>query len=230
MREDRRGGTAAAARLAEGAPLRDALVVADPGDWLALDAGAREVAWYRVQPAGVGTHRPLPADLTQLGESRLALACATGDGRIREEAVRRAAQHPALLPLIVIRCADWAEPVREHAQKLLRQVLDAHTAVDLAPLILRVGRRDRGTFGVELLGKVLSRAPHGGLTALFAHPDRLVRRFGYRLARRAPAPPPAELARAAARDEDGGPGPVRHRGLTSLQDEDSTYDEVLRPC
>ncbi|WP_259370469.1 hypothetical protein [Streptomyces sp. SCUT-3] len=231
MREDRRGGTAAAARLAEGAPLRDALVVADPGDWLALDAGAREVAWYRVQPLPEWEHTaPLPADLTQLGESRLALALCHRDGRIREEAVRRAAQHPALLPLIVIRCADWAEPVREHAQKLLRQVLDAHTAVDLAPLILRVGRRDRGTFGVELLGKVLSRAPHGGLTALFAHPDRLVRRFGYRLAVEHQLLRPAELARAAARDEDTVVQDLcATAALTSLQDEDSTYDEVLTP-
>lgn len=47
MREDLRDGTEVAVRLAGGAPLRDALVVADAGDWLVLDAAVREVAWYR---------------------------------------------------------------------------------------------------------------------------------------------------------------------------------------
>ncbi|MCP3771321.1 MULTISPECIES: hypothetical protein [unclassified Streptomyces] len=231
MREDLRGGTAVAVRLAGGAPLRDALVVADPGDWLALDAGVREAAWYRSQLLPEWEHTaPLPADLTHLSESRLALALCHRDGRIREAAVRRSARHPGLLPLIVIRCADWAEPVREHAQKLLRQALDAGAAVDLAPLILRVGHRDRGTFGIELLEEVLGRAPRGRLAVLFAHPDRTVRRFAYRLAVEHRLLCPAELAHAAARDQDTVVQDLcATAALTSLRGEKGAYDEVLTP-
>ncbi|MFC9854750.1 hypothetical protein ACIGW5_31070 [Streptomyces prasinus] len=231
MREDLRSGTAVAVRLAGGAPLRDALVVADPGDWLALDAGVREVAWHRSQLLPEWEHTaPLPADLTHLGEARLALALCHREGRIREAAVRRSARHPALLPLIVIRCADWAEPVRERAQKLLRQALDAGTAVDLAPLILRVGHRDRGTFGIELLEEVLGRAPRGRLAVLFAHPDRTVRRFAYRLAVEHRLLCPAELAHAAARDQDTVVQDLcATAALTSLRDAEGAYDKVLTP-
>lgn len=203
MPEDLSDGTAVAVRLAGGAPLRDTLVVADAGDWLVLDEAVREVAWYRSRLLPEWEHTdPLPADLTHLGESRLVLALCHRDGRIREAAVRRSARYPGLLPLIVIRCADWAEPVRERARKLLREVLDARAAGDLAPLILRVGCRDRGSFGIELLEEVLGRAPRGRLTALLDHPDRTVRRFGYRLAVERRLLRPAELAHAAARDQD----------------------------
>ncbi|MGQ5228642.1 hypothetical protein [Streptomyces sp. yara] len=231
MREDLSDGTAVAVRLAGGAPLRDTLVVADAGDWLVLDAAVREVAWYRSRLLPEWEHTdPLPADLTHLGESRLALALCHRDGRIREAAVRRSARYPGLLPLIVIRCADWAEPVRERARKLLREVLDARAAVDLAPLILRVGCRDRGSFGIELLEEVLGRAPRGRLTALLDHPDRTVRRFGYRLAVERRLLRPAELAHAAARDQDTVVQDLcATAALTSLRDEGGAYDEVLTP-
>lgn len=164
-------GTVAAVQLATGAPLRSTLDVADPDDWLALDAGVREVAWYRSQFLPEWEHSaPLPVDLTQLGESRLALALCHRDGRIRQEALSQAAPYPGLLPLIVIRCTDWGSPVRERARQLLREVLDVDSALDLAPLIMRVGRRDRGAFGVEVLGEVLRRATRGQLAALFASP------------------------------------------------------------
>ncbi|WP_258574697.1 hypothetical protein [Streptomyces shenzhenensis] len=203
MLEDIEDGTAAALRLAGGAPLQDTFDVSDPGDWLILDAGAREVAWYRPRflPEWE-VSAPLPADLTQLGESRLALALCHRDGRIRQEAVRQSARYPGLLPLAVIRCADWADPVRDCARQLLREALDVDAALGLASLILRVGRRSRGAFGVDVLGQVLGRATHGQLIALFAGPDRVVRRFAYRLAIEGRLLRPAELARAAAWDED----------------------------
>ncbi|MGX1760239.1 hypothetical protein ACWIG5_25550 [Streptomyces lydicus] len=140
------GGAAAAMRLAGGAPLRGTLDVADPGDWLALDAGVREAAWYRLQRLPEWEHfASLPAGLTQLDESRLALALCHRDGRIRQEAVGRSARYPGLLPLVVIRCADWAGPVRERARQLLYEALDMDSARDLAGLILRVGRAGTGT-------------------------------------------------------------------------------------
>ncbi|WP_459740915.1 hypothetical protein [Streptomyces sp. E-15] len=67
MLEDVTDGSAAATRLAGGAPLRSTLDVADPGDWLALDAGVREVAWYSPRPLPEWEESaPLPADLTGL--------------------------------------------------------------------------------------------------------------------------------------------------------------------
>ncbi|MFF3735220.1 hypothetical protein ACFYXM_34380 [Streptomyces sp. NPDC002476] len=230
MHKDTRDGTVAAVRLAGGAPLRGTLDVDDPGDWLALDAGVRQVAWYRSQLRPEWEHSaPLPVDLTQLGESRLALALCHRDGRIRQEAVRWSTRYPGLLPLIVIRCADWADPVRERARQLLREVLDVDTAVGLAPLILRVGRRGRGAFGVEVLGEVLRRASHGQLAALFIAPDRIVRRFAYRLAVNGRLLRPAELARAAARDEDTVVQDLcAAAALTALRD-DEAYENVLPP-
>ncbi|MET7928643.1 hypothetical protein ABZT51_33435 [Streptomyces sp. NPDC005373] len=223
-------GTVAAVQLATGAPLRSTLDVADPDDWLALDAGVREVAWYRSHFLPEWEHSaPLPVDLTQLGESRLTLALCHRDGRIRQEAVSQAAPYPGLLPLIVIRCTDWGSPVRERARQLLREVLDVDSALDLAPLIMRVGRRDRGAFGVEVLGEVLRRATRGQLAALLASPDRIVRRFGYRLAVEGRLLRPAELAHAAAQDEDTLVQDLcATAALTALRDQ-GAYEDVLLP-
>ncbi len=222
--------TVAAARLAEGAPLHSVLDVADPGDWLALDAEVREAAWHRPQFLAEWEHSaPLPADLAQLGASRLAVALCHRDGRIRQKAVRQSARHPGLLPLVVIRCADWAGPVREQARQVLREALDVNSALDLAPLILRVGRRDRGAFGVDALGRILRQASHGQLAVLFADPDRTVRRFAYRLAVEGRLLGSAELARAAARDPDSVVQEVcATAALTALGDGDA-YEEVLPP-
>ncbi|MFF2730296.1 hypothetical protein ACFVS9_20675 [Streptomyces sp. NPDC058008] len=230
MFEDIEDGAAAATRLAGGTPLHRTLDIADPGDWLTLDAAVREVAWNRSQSLLGWRHStPLPADLAQLGESRLALALCHPDGRIRQEAVRQSVRYPGLLPLVVIRCADWADPVRGHARQLLREALDVDSAVGLAPLVLRAGRRDRGGFGVEVLGQVLRRASRGQLAALFADPDRTVRRFAYRLAVEGRLLRPAELARAAARDQDTVVQDLcATAALTAPGDEDA-YEDVLPP-
>ncbi|WP_243860227.1 hypothetical protein [Streptomyces sp. BK208] len=223
-------GVAAATRLADGAPLQSTLDVAHPGDWLALDAAVREVAWHRPQFLPGWEHSaPPPAELTHLDESRLALALCHRDGRIRQEAVLQSVRYPGLLPLIVIRCTDWVEPVREHARRLLGEALNVGSALDLAPLILRVGRRDRGTFGVEALGHILRQASPGQLAVLFTDPDRVVRRFAYRLAVDGRLFRPAELARAAARDQDTVVQDLcAAAALTAAQDEEG-YEGVLPP-
>ncbi|MEU6807546.1 hypothetical protein ABZ920_00640 [Streptomyces sp. NPDC046831] len=230
MLEGVEDGAAAAVRLAGGAPLRSTLDLADPGDWLALDAGVREVARYRTsflpeweQPA------PVPSDLSQLGESRLALALCHRNGRIRQEAVGRSARYPGLLPLVVIRCADWAGPVRQCARQSLREALDVESALDLAPLILRVGRRDRGAFGVDVLGQVLRRASGEQLVALFARRDRDTRRFAYRLAVEGRLLCPGELARAAAGDEDTVVQDICATAALETLGDGEASEEVLSP-
>ncbi|MFE9392930.1 HEAT repeat domain-containing protein [Streptomyces sp. NPDC006784] len=211
-------------------PLHSVLDVADPDGWLVLDAAVRGVAWNRPQFLPEWEHSaPLPADLTQLGESRLALALCHRDGRIRQKAVRQSARFPGLLPLVVVRCADWAGPVREQARQVLREALDVDSALGLTPIILRVGRRDRGAFGVDVLGQVLRKASHGQLAVLFAHPDRTVRRLAYRLAIEGRLLGPAELARAAARDQDNVVQDLcATAALAALGDEDA-YEDVLPP-
>ncbi|WP_406492318.1 hypothetical protein OHB06_15510 [Streptomyces sp. NBC_01604] len=207
MREDIRAGGEAARRLAEGVALRDVLDAADPGAWLALDVGTRAWVAHRMLPtrAEVEGRRGWFSALRRpdaLAEPRLALALCHGDGRVREAALGPAARCPALLPLVVVRAADWVAPVRDRAREVLRAVLDPDAALTLAPLILLVGRRGRGDFGVDLLDEVLRRAPRERLALLFTHPDRAVRRFAHRLAVAEGHLSPTELARAAARDAD----------------------------
>ncbi|WP_217237136.1 hypothetical protein [Streptomyces sp. AC555_RSS877] len=234
MRDDIRGGGEAARRLAEGASLRDVLAPAEPTAWLALDAGTR--AWLppRLLPtrAEVEGRRGWLAALRRpdaLAEPRLALALCHRDGRVREAALGPAARCPGLLPLVVVRTADWAAPVRERAQEVLRAALDPDTALPLAPLILLVGRRGRGAFGVGLLDEVLRRAPREHLAPLFTHADRAVRRFAYRLAVDEGHLSPAELARAAARDTDPVVQDLCAEAALAAVPEDGLSDDVLEP-
>ncbi|WP_328728470.1 hypothetical protein OG796_22935 [Streptomyces jietaisiensis] len=233
MVEGVEGGAAAAVRLAGGAPLRETLDVTDPGDWLALDAGVREAVRERARflPAWERS-APLPEELTGLDDARLALALCHRDGRVRQEALRHSVRHPELLSLVVIRCADWVRPVREDARQVLGEVMNLGAALELAPLVLRVGRRARGAFGVELLGRVLRRAPLGLFVPLLASPDRVVRRFAYRLAVEGRLVRPAELARVAAQDEDTVVQDLcATAALASLGDvcDGDVYEDVLPP-
>ncbi|MGW3337754.1 hypothetical protein ACWDCL_09770 [Streptomyces sp. NPDC001009] len=103
---------------------------------------------------------------------------------------------------MVVRCADWAEPVRDRAREVLAEVLDAETAVSLAPMILRVGDRHQGDHALGLLDDVLRRAPRERLAPLLVSGDRRVRRLAYRMAVEEGTLSPVELARAAAEDDD----------------------------
>ncbi|MEV0691952.1 HEAT repeat domain-containing protein [Streptomyces sp. NPDC050388] len=202
MNEDVFSGETAAARLARGAALGEVLDIADPSGsaWIALDEGVRASARYRSAPL------PDPAAVGLSEESLLVLALCHPDGRIRERALVGAAEHPVLFPLLVVRAADWAAPVRERARQLLVETLagevSAKTVASLAPLVLRVARRERGDFGLELLGTALRRAPHELLLPLCTHPDRTLRRFAFRSAVKGGLLSPGELARHAARDDD----------------------------
>lgn len=253
MDEDIRGAEAAVARLVHGAPLAEVLDVADPGAWTALDVGVRTWAWYRPEElpgrawagSGGSAGRGLSSFVRRrpgsppsppsppsgsAAEPWLALALCHPDGRTREAALARAAQYPALLPLVVVRAADWVAPVRDRARALMRECLDPDTAVFLAPLILRVGRRERGAYGVELLGEVLRQAPPRGRAAsLFVHPDRGVRRFAYRLACEAGLLSPGRLARTAARDDDVVVQTLCAEASLAAVRQTGDYDEVLEP-
>lgn len=159
----------------------------DPLGWLRLD----EVLRYRPDAVPHG-----------LGAARLAVELCHRDGRIREAALERGAGCPEVWPLVVVRCADWATPVRERARQVLAGLLDADSAVALAPVVLLIGRRGQGSFAVELLDAVLRRLSRERLGPLLTDPSRGVRRHVHRLAVEEGLLSPAELARAAARDAD----------------------------
>ncbi|WP_225830979.1 hypothetical protein [Streptomyces sp. NK08204] len=205
-----REGISAARWLVEGGALADVVGTGGPAAWLEFDEGVREDQWYLppdVVPVWEATDggRALIAALRAGGpltDPHLALALCHRDGRIRHRALGRAAGRPELLPLVVLRCADWAPPVRERARELLARELDDAAAVRLAPLVLRIGRRGRGDFAAGLLRDLLDRADKERLAPLLAAADRAVRRFAYGLAVQRGLLSPGELARAAAREDD----------------------------
>ncbi|MER7928051.1 hypothetical protein ABTY96_33750 [Streptomyces sp. NPDC096057] len=185
--------------------------VGDPGAWLRLDEMLR--------------HGPDAA--RGLAEPELAVALCHGDGRVREAALQQASARPELLPLVVVRCGDWVEQVRARARKLLREALDVEAGVSLAPLILLLGRRGRGSFGVELLDGVLRRASLTQLVPLLRHPDRVVRRFVHRLAVEEELLSPAELARTATRDADTVVRNLCAEGALTAVARSGAYGDVL---
>ena len=201
-------------RLAEGAALYDVLEAADPAAWIALDEAVRSISWYRPdvlpslaevegRPGGPLLRRgkrPEP-----LGRSRLALALCHPDGRVRALSLEQVAGDATLLPLVAVRCADWAAPVRSRARELLRQAvvdLGPSELAALGPLLTRLGRRSRGDVGEGLLREALQRLPEDGMRLLLVAPDRAVRRLAWRFAVERGMFGGAGLAGTAARERD----------------------------
>ncbi|OPG01315.1 hypothetical protein B1R27_37535 [Streptomyces sp. GKU 895] len=238
-------GIAAAVRLAEGASLREAFDTTDPAGWTALDAGARALtrapgerlgtsAWERTDSGRLlvkvlGRERRLLPRGVRLTESQLALGLCHRDGRVRQSALERVGEHPALLPLVVVRCADWVPQVRERARERLAELLDAAGAARLAPLILRMGHRGRGGFAAELATALLGGAPREVLDPLCRHTDRAVRRYAHRLVIGSRLLSPAELARAAALDDDTVVQDLCADAALAAVAQEGARDDVLEP-
>ncbi|MFF8190146.1 hypothetical protein ACF05L_04505 [Streptomyces bobili] len=233
-----------ARRLAEGAALREVVDTGAADAWIELDAGVRQ--WFE-PPYGVAAWersegRVLSAAVRSgevLTEAQLALALCHRDGRIRQAALARVADRPALLPLLVLRCADWAEPVRVAARRRLAESLDAGRVVGLLPLILRVDRRQHGGFATELADKLLRGASGELLAPLYTSADLLTRRYAYRRAAGQGLLSPAELACVAARDADAVvQGLCADAALAAVREsgscdhgscDDDAYEDVLGP-
>lgn len=201
-------------RLASRVALDQALDVTDPDSWIDLDFGVRELAWQRPElfhsnasPSGRRMNWHPDASMPTVtwsrkpGDAELALALCHPDGRIREAALDHAEGRPALLALVVIRCADWAGPVRERARALLAEA-HPHRLTAHAALILRVARRSRGGFAQELLTGALRAGPAAQAEALLDSGDRATARLAHRVAVERRLLPAARLARTAARHRD----------------------------
>ncbi|WP_024760657.1 hypothetical protein [Streptomyces exfoliatus] len=177
---------------------------ADAGAWADLDGHVRDVIRW-------GDHVPAPGAWLSAVPGRvpaaleLALALCGPDGRTREAALPYVTHTPALLPLLVIRCADWAEPVRERARELLRAELPGlspEALAAVAAVVLREARRLRGEAAYDLLTARLRGAPEAHVLALCAGEDRAVRRLAHRVVVDRALLSPARLASIAATDPD----------------------------
>lgn len=201
-------------RLAAGVALDQALDVTDPESWIGLDSGVRELAWRRPElfhsnafPSGRRLRWDWDASLPTVtwlrkpSEAEITLALCHRDGRIREAALDHTEHRPALLALVIIRCADWARPVRERARALLTET-PPHRLVAHAALTLRVGRRSRGGFAQELLTEALRAGPAAQGEALLGSGDRATARLAHRVAVERGLLPAERLARTAARHGD----------------------------
>ncbi|MFI1456450.1 hypothetical protein [Streptomyces roseus] len=113
-----------------------------PLSWTAFDAEIRR--GHRLRPRG------------PRGAGRVEERLCHPDGRIREAAL---GDPKAPLPLVAIRCTDWAPAVRERARQVLAEALaadPARTLIDLTPLVLRLARRERGGWASDLFEKALA--------------------------------------------------------------------------
>ncbi|MFJ5710525.1 hypothetical protein [Streptomyces sp. NPDC093105] len=171
MAHETEARTAAVRRLGRGLPLDRVLDVTRPKAWTDLDEDVRQAVrrgalapshgwltgvhgpgWRGFRDRAVGLVREAPT------EARLALALCDPDGRIRQAALSYTVGRPEVLPLVAVRAADWAAPVRARALYLLREALPGASAGTLAvtaPVILRLDRRLRGGAAAELLDGLL---------------------------------------------------------------------------
>ncbi|MER5514550.1 hypothetical protein [Streptomyces sp. NPDC002763] len=211
-------------QLAAGVALDQALDVTDPDSWIRIDLAVRELTWQRPElfhsnasPSGRRMNWGPNASRASItwprtpSDAELALALCHPDGRIREAALDQAEERPALLALVVIRCADWAGPVRERARALLAETPPPWLATHAA-LILRVGRRSRGGFAQELLTGALRASPAAQAEALLDSGDRATARLAHRVALERRLLPAAWLARTAASHRRRRAGSVRRSG------------------
>ncbi|MGT2527507.1 hypothetical protein ACU4GG_10215 [Streptomyces nojiriensis] len=113
-----------------------------PAAWTAFDEEVRRLHSR--------SYAPLRRDRIE------ALLC-DPDGRVRASALAAWRNPPA--QLVLIRCADWAPPVRERARRVLGRIVakdPARMLAELTPLVLRLGPREHGAWALEQLEAALT--------------------------------------------------------------------------
>ncbi|WP_371612114.1 HEAT repeat domain-containing protein [Streptomyces clavifer] len=137
-------------------------------DWAAAprwDEEAHDVTWSRFPPSEAETALVLCHDRWQAREAALALT----PGR------------PALLPLLLVRCADSRPRVRERARSVLAADLDGPAAAELVPLALRLSMRPHGDWALERVLAVAGPLPPSLAPRILTSPLAQVRVLGARL-------------------------------------------------
>jgi HEAT repeat protein len=169
------------------------LLNAEPRWWIAFDEHARRANWPLPAPAQPPMAVPawrtlLPIRPKVPGEEELlpfwhwSLAVCAADGRTRQAALAPEllpVGQRALIPLLVVRCADWAAPVRAAAQAALADVLAQGGADEpawAAVMAWTCERRHRGEEAVRIVVAHLLDAAPDLWRGLLEDPDYRVRR------------------------------------------------------
>jgi hypothetical protein len=181
------------------------LSVAGPQTWTGLDRAIRsstgyyadERRWRKIADAGHWRVNALAV---------LSAACAA-DGHLRESAVAAIAisRDPLLLPVLVVRTADWVPAVRDAARQALDAALavaDGSALVMLAGVALAMGHWSRGAYALNAVAKALRAAPDEALTAARASERLKVRRLAHQVWLESGRAPTGEAVEAALHDGD----------------------------
>ncbi|MCM2423747.1 HEAT repeat domain-containing protein [Streptomyces sp. RKAG293] len=190
-----------------------------PHWWIAFDEHARHVdpsglgatvpasatpSWGGIRPAG--STAPERQELLPVWDWALAVCAA--DGRTRQRALARESlplgAH-ALIPLLVVRCSDWAAPVRVAARTALTDVLTRSGPAELARAAVMAWsceERQRGEDAVRIVAGCLADAAPEVWRGLLADPDHRVRRRALSAAVDLDRCEPAQLLALAGSDPD----------------------------
>jgi hypothetical protein len=179
------------------------LAVAGAKTWIGLDQALRDFG-VAYGPGPVGAKEQLPRDMRL---SRLVAACCR-EGRRRESAVGGPAMRSdeLLLPVLVLRTADWVPQVRDRARRSLTAALRSASPAALlaaAGVAVAIGAWARGGHALEVVAGALRAAPDEVLASARSHLDLGVRRLAYRLWLASGRCPHEEVMRAALGEHDG---------------------------
>ncbi|MEU1280356.1 hypothetical protein [Streptomyces sp. NPDC005805] len=196
-RWDAAAGDAAVERLLAGEPAEAVLDPGAPDCWTAFDAAVRAYGRHTYGAAALEAR----ARLRAVPETALCHP----DGRVREAALADGPRTTAFWPLAVVRCTDWAEPVRARARALVAELLRSEpgrTLRLLTPLVLRLARRQEGAWARDLVLSALTASPAAAYRLLGPERDAATRRLAARVLTASGLPDPLELARLASTEPD----------------------------
>ncbi|GAA3020441.1 HEAT repeat domain-containing protein [Streptomyces fulvorobeus] len=172
------------------------------GDWAAAprwDEEALDVTWSRFPPS----------------EPENAIVLCHDRWQAREAALAFTAGRPALLPLLLTRCADSHPRVRERARRMAVRALDASgsSASRMVPLALRLSLRPHGGWALEHVMAAAGPLPTGPAALIRTSPLPPVRVRAARLCLERGLLTAADLAELALGAPDRA---VRHLCLAAL--------------
>ncbi|MFI0406157.1 HEAT repeat domain-containing protein [Actinomadura sp. 3N508] len=174
------------------------LSVAGAKTWVELDRALRATTCFG--SATAPPNGPTPDE----GLSRLVTAC-SWDGRQRESAVASLTDE-SLLPVLVLRTADWVPQVRERARRSLATAFRSASAPGLLSAVsmaVAIGSWARGGPALDAATAALAAAPDEMLASARGHSDLGVRRLAYRLWLASGRCRDEEVMRAALDEPDG---------------------------
>jgi hypothetical protein len=122
-----------------------------------------------------------------LRDAALFIATGSANGRVRQRSLQMCAKMPGKLTLAaaLIRCNDWATPVRDAAQPVVMTLLrlcdtaDVQWAWPLAVRLRDAGRADRDWIGSVLEPWLSETGQRSLLESLLSHPDGRTRRYAH---------------------------------------------------